>query len=91
MVQLVVAAIAVGAFGAVATAADAATFNANGSAKQVYVPGLVGGARTSLLDAKGEDVYTQAADWLGGLLFRLVLPGNGYRVRCSRTAPSPGR
>ncbi len=81
MVQLATAAMTLAAFGVLATGADAASFTATGSAEQVYVTGLAGGARASLLNSKGKVVYTQAADSLGGLLFRLVTPGSGYRVR----------
>jgi predicted acyl esterase len=63
--------------------ASAATpsFSAHGSAKQVYVTGLAPHASMSLLTPKGTTLYTQAADSLGGLLFRNVPSGTGYRVR----------
>jgi uncharacterized protein len=57
------------------------TFSAHGSAEQVYVTGLAGDARMSLLNRKGRRLSTQRADSLGGLLFRSVQPGSGYRVR----------
>jgi uncharacterized protein len=63
------------------TAASASAFTAQGSAKQVYVTGLAPNAQVSLLNATGAAVYTQNADSLGGLLFRNVTPGGGYRVR----------
>jgi len=68
---------------AFATGAAAAepSFSAHGSAKQVYVTGLEPGARTSLLNRAGEVVRTKRANKLGGLLFRKVKPGKGYRVR----------
>ncbi|MGN6129167.1 MAG: CocE/NonD family hydrolase [Nocardioidaceae bacterium] len=56
-------------------------FTAHGSARQVYVVGLPGGAKATLLDGKSEPVRTQRADAQGGLLFRNVKPGSGYRVR----------
>jgi predicted acyl esterase len=59
----------------------AATFTAHGSAQQVYVLGLTAYERMSLVDAHGRRVSTQSADSLGGLLFRNVPPGSGYRVR----------
>jgi predicted acyl esterase len=61
--------------------AAAAGFTAYGSARQVDVVGLAAGARVSLLNARGRVVRTQRADSLGGLLFRNVRPGGGYRVR----------
>jgi uncharacterized protein len=56
-------------------------FSAHGSARQVYVTGLGPGARMALLDAAGHRVATKRADAQGGLLFRNVRPGTGYRVR----------
>jgi uncharacterized protein len=64
-----------------ATAAAAPTFTARGSVEQVYVTGLAAGARMSLLNSAGATVATQQASSLGGLLFRNVPPGSGYRVR----------
>jgi uncharacterized protein len=68
-----------------ATAACASAFTAQGSAEQVYVTGVSAEAQMSLLSSKGVTVYTQNADSLGGLLFRKVKPGSGYRVRLSST------
>ena len=61
--------------------AAAPSFRAVGSVDQVYVTGLPANATASLLDAGGSPVATQAADSLGGLLYRNVKPGRGYRVR----------
>jgi hypothetical protein len=61
----------------------AATFTARGSVGQVYVTGLRPGERISLLSRSGRRVATRRADALGGLIFRHVRPGNGYRVRGS--------
>jgi uncharacterized protein len=70
------------AFAGPACAASAApSFSAHGSAEQVYVTGLTAGAQMSLLTAQGTTLYTQKADGQGGLLFRNVPPGSGYRVR----------
>jgi predicted acyl esterase len=63
--------------------AAGASFTARGSVEQVYVTGLDPGARMSLLDRRGRRVATKQADSLGGLLFRNVKPGTGYRVRPS--------
>jgi predicted acyl esterase len=68
--------------GAAAARADV-PFSAHGSADQVYVTGLAAHARMSLVNAGGRTVATQRADSLGGLLFRNVKPGGGYRVRLS--------
>jgi predicted acyl esterase len=56
-------------------------FSAHGSAKQVYVTGLKSKQRMTLVDRSGHVVQTKRADGLGGLLFRHVKPGTGYRVR----------
>jgi predicted acyl esterase len=72
-------------------AASATAFTAQGSAKQVYATGLAPNAQVSLLKQSGATVYTQNADSLGGVLFRNVTPGPGYRVRVTssgeRSAP----
>ena len=60
-----------------------ASFSAHGSVEQVYVTGLAPGAQMSLLNRRGRTVATKRADALGGLLFRNVRPGTGYRVRPS--------
>ncbi|MFA5889761.1 MAG: CocE/NonD family hydrolase [Actinomycetota bacterium] len=61
--------------------ASSAGFNAAGSVEQVYVTGLEPGAQMSLITPDGEVLYTQNANPLGGLLFRDVPPGTGYRAR----------
>jgi uncharacterized protein len=66
-------------------AVSASAFSANGSAEQVYVTGVAANAEASLLNNAGGVVYTQNADSLGGLLFRKVAPGSGYRVRVTST------
>ncbi len=74
-----------------ATAAGVApAFTARGSAEQVYVTGLSPFASMSLLNPSGGTVATQRADSLGGLLFRNVTPGSGYRVRLSAGGTESG-
>jgi hypothetical protein len=70
--------------------AAAATFTARGSAEQVYVTGLAPNAQMSLLTPAGTTLYTQNADSLGGLLFRNVPPGKGYRVQLDPGGPKSG-
>jgi uncharacterized protein len=70
-------------------AASASAFTAQGSAKQVYVTGAAANAQMSLLKS-GAPVSTQNADSLGGLLFRNVAPGTGYRVRLDSTGETSG-
>ncbi|MGH2833206.1 MAG: hypothetical protein ACRDK2_10575, partial [Solirubrobacteraceae bacterium] len=47
-------------------------------------------AQMSLLNSRGTTVYTQDADSLGGLLFRDVTPGKGYRVSVTSTGEASG-
>ncbi len=83
------AAIASLAFASSASAADP-SFDAHGSAEQVYATDLPAGASTSLLDASDQVVSTRAANDLGGILFRNVTPGDGYRVRLDTTGETSG-
>jgi uncharacterized protein len=71
-------------------AAAEASFSAHGSAEQVYATGLPAGAQASLLDPAGQVVATRNANDLGGLLFRNVTPGDGYRVRLTATNETSG-
>jgi len=66
---------------AAATGVADAAFVAHGSAQQVYATGLTAGRPVSLLNARGRVTATRHADGLGGVVFRLVAPGSGYRVR----------
>src|SRR5205085_5823695 len=68
------------AFAASARAASE-TFNASGSVNQVYVTGLAPFEKMTLLNRRGRRVATKRADSLGGLRFRKVRAGSGYRVR----------
>src|SRR4051794_7072187 len=73
--------IAVVALAALAFPGGAAAFDAHGSVRQVYVTGVAPRARMALLKPSGRRARTKRADGLGGLLFRSVKPGTGYRVR----------
>jgi predicted acyl esterase len=73
-----------------AARADAATFTAHGSARQVYITGLAGGQRMSLFNRRGHRIAIKRADAQGGLLFRGVKPGAGYRVRPSAGGTKSG-
>ena len=73
------------------TAASASAFTAQGSAEQVSVTGLTPNAQVSLLSSHGATVYTQNANSLGGLLFRNVTPGGGYRVRVTSSGEESGK
>ena len=54
---------------------------AHGSVQQVYAVGLKPHATVSLLNRRGRTVAAQKADALGGIVFRNVAPGRGYRLR----------
>jgi hypothetical protein len=86
----VVAVLAIALVPASAVAAGPA-FTARGSAEQVDVTGLGAGARASLLSRTGHTVATKRADSLGGLLFRNVRPGTGYRVLAGGSRSGPLR
>src|SRR6266480_4386246 len=86
--SLVLAALAL-AFASSTAAADP-SFSAHGSVEQVYATGLPPGAQTSLLDPAGQVFATRNANDLGGLLFRNVPPGDGYRVRLATTNETSG-
>src|SRR3954449_11445826 len=70
-------------------AGAAEAFDAHGSAEQVYATGLGAKQQTSLLDRRGHTVAKEKADDLGGVLFRDVKPGSGYRVRAGATRSGP--
>src|SRR5215210_1193497 len=63
-------------------------FDARGSVEQVYVTGAEPGEQLSLVDSAAASVATRQVNSLGGLLFRNVTPGSGYRVRAANGAQS---
>ena len=65
--------------GAGATGA-APAFDAHGSVEQADATGVTPGAKVTLLDGSGNAVQAKSADSLGGVLFREVAPGKGYRL-----------
>ena len=69
------------ALGAAAGAEAAGSIDAHGSAEQVYATGLEPGAATRLVDRGGDVVTRERAGKLGGVVYRNVKPGNGYRLR----------
>ncbi len=81
LAMLVSVALVAGLLAATAAAGATPTWQAFGSAEQVYVTGLAPAAQMSLLDPAGKALATQSADSLGGLLFRNVPPATGYHVR----------
>jgi uncharacterized protein len=79
MVWRVAAPAAIVALAVLASPAEA--FDAHGSARQVYATGLAPGARATLTRPDGRKRATKRANPLGGVVFRNVKPGSGYRVR----------
>jgi predicted acyl esterase len=65
-------------------------FQAHGSVEQVYVTGLKSGTPVALFNRKGRKMQTRGADQLGGVLFRKVPPGKGYRVGLASKGPRSG-
>jgi predicted acyl esterase len=64
-----------------AAQAKAGGLLAHGSVQQIYATGLTPRATVSLLDKRGHRVAIQKADSLGGIVFRNLAPGSGYRLR----------
>jgi predicted acyl esterase len=76
--------------GAPAGRASAATsVVGHGGARQAYATGLPGGAAVQLISSAGSVVDTQAADAEGGVLFRDVAPGDGYRMSVDGAQSDP--
>jgi hypothetical protein len=81
-----------GMLAAGAPAPAAPSFDARGSVEQVYATGLPGRAEVTLLNRRGKVVKRSRANPMGGVLFRGVKPGGGYRVRVpgeGRSGPLP--
>ena len=76
--------------GAAASSPPASSFTAQGSARQVYATGLPAGAHVALVDRSGRQVASRTVSALGGVLFRDVTPGAGYRVRTLPRGPVSG-
>jgi uncharacterized protein len=74
-------ALAIAAASLALAPAAAADVSAHGSVEQVYATGLAPGAQATLVAPAGGRDRTRKANNLGGLLFRNVKPGTGYRVR----------
>jgi uncharacterized protein len=79
--------ISIASWAGVAQAAPA--FEARGSVEQVYATGVPAGGAVTLRDGSGAVVASKNADELGGVLFREVAPGSGYRVEASGETSEP--
>ena len=67
--------------------AAAAEVQAHGSVEQVYATGFTPGAQVTLYDSGSQEVATQNAGELGGVVFREVAPGGGYKVGLTGNGP----
>jgi uncharacterized protein len=72
-----------------AVGAQAATLEAHGSVEQVYATGLQPGATTVLVNRRGKRVERQPAGELGGVVFREIKPGGGYRLKSGGSKSAP--
>src|SRR5204862_5110589 len=68
----------------IAPAVAQGAMDAHGSARQVYATGLPSKAQVSLYNKAGRRISRKRADGLGGVLFRSVTPGTGYRIRLTK-------
>ncbi len=66
-----------------------AKFSAHGSVEQVYVTDAKKGKAYDLVDADGDLVQTKEASKLGGIIFRKLEPGDGYRVQRGSKSSKP--
>jgi len=84
---VVAVALVTGLLCAASAQAKGAALAAHGSVQQVYAVGLKPHATVSLLNRRGRAVATQKADALGGIVFRNLAAGPGFRLRAgSRTS-----
>src|SRR5437763_5729311 len=74
-----------------APVAGAATFSAHGSVRQVWAVGARPGERLALLNPRGRVVAVRVAGPLGGVVFRGVAAGRGYRVAVRAAADTSVR
>ena len=79
LTALALSALAMGALAAKASAAPGLTVR--GSVAQVDVVGARAHQQVALLDRRGRVTQTRRAASLGGIVYRGVKPGPGYRVR----------
>jgi uncharacterized protein len=90
LVAALIASLSITVVAGASTTAKAAPFTVAGSARQVYATGVDAGATVALLDSTGAKVATQTATAEGGVLFRKVKPGDGYRVKVLPNGPKSG-
>src|SRR3954454_3351566 len=88
-VRLPLAAVALTVVLAIGASAADAAFTARGSVEQVYATGLAPGVKAALVNRNGKKGATKRPDAQGGLLFRNVKPGGGYRVRQAGASSDP--
>ena len=74
-----------------ADGAQSTPLDAHGSAEQVYATGLEPGTRTKLLRGDGDVVDSKRAGELGGVVYRAVEAGPGYRLTANGRTSAPVR
>ena len=74
-----------------ASASAANSLAVHGSVNQVYVTGAQPGTSLRLIDRKGKKVSSKPVGSLGGVIFRRVPAGKGYRVRAADGSRSARR
>jgi predicted acyl esterase len=77
------------AMAAVGPSPAAAALTVRGSVEQVHVTGATPRVRVELVRRDGSPVATRRAGSLGGVVFRDVRAGAGYRVRLGATGSGP--
>jgi uncharacterized protein len=87
LVVALLAGLVVAGTAAASPQAKAAPFTAAGSARQVYATGVKAGAKVALFNSAGKQIATNTATPEGGVLFRNVKPGSGYRVKVLPSGP----
>ncbi len=74
-------AVVLGSVAAPSRAAAKRALRAHGSVEQVYAVGLAPQRTVALVNRAGKVVADRGPDALGGIVFRHVAPGAGYRIR----------
>ena len=87
--SLLAVALVMGLACATGAQAKAGRLVAHGSVQQVYAVGLKPHAKVALLTRRGHVLATEQADGLGGIVFRNLAPGPGYRLSAGARRSAP--
>ncbi|HWU31472.1 MAG TPA: carboxypeptidase-like regulatory domain-containing protein, partial [Marmoricola sp.] len=88
LAALAIALVGMAVLAAEAPAVAAAPPVAHGSVNQVWATGIPANSSISLINSAGKIVQTTKSDAQGGVLFRNVPAGSGYRLRLASRATS---